>query len=391
MQLAHRTQELPAEVFASLNARRRQLEAQGAPTIDLSVGTPDFTPAPHVIEALTTAAQNPSKWVYALHDTSELLHAVCIYYERRFGVPTIQPNQVASCRGTQEGLGWCCAALANPGDTVLIPDPCYPIFQNAATLIGARAYLYPLSADKNFLPDISQIPQEVADAARYMIVSLPANPVCSVGTPELYEELIAFARANDIVLIHDNAYSDIVDGPEPGRSIFAYPGAREVAVEFLSLSKSFNVTGARLSFMVGQPELVEAFRRLRSQMDFGMFLPEQAAAIACLTGPLDLVQTQRQRYSERRRALYDALEASSLERPSGTGTMFAWVRIPDTAFAVAEKSSVQFALDLMQHTGVIATPGAAFGPRGEHYVRLALVREPQELAHAAQLIGSFCS
>lgn len=391
MQLAHRTQELPAEVFASLNARRRQLEAQGAPTIDLSVGTPDFTPAPHVIEALTTAAQNPSKWVYALHDTPELLRAVCTYYERRFGVPTIQPNQVASCRGTQEGLGWCCAALANPGDTVLIPDPCYPIFQNAATLIGARAYLYPLSADKNFLPDVSQIPQEVADAARYMIVSLPANPVCSVGTPELYEELISFAHAHDIVLIHDNAYSDIVDGPEPGRSIFAYPGAHEVAVEFLSLSKSFNVTGARLSFMVGQPELVEAFRRLRSQVDFGMFLPEQAAAIACLTGPLAMVQTQRQRYSDRRRALYDALEASSLERPSGTGTMFAWVRIPDIAFAAAQESSVQFALDLMQHTGVIATPGAAFGPRGEHYVRLALVREPQELAHAAQLIGSFCS
>lgn len=389
MQLAHRTQELPAEVFASLNTSRRQLEAQGKPTIDLSVGTPDFKPAPHVIKALTDAAQDPNNWVYALHDTPELTAAVCAYYERRFGVLDIQPAQVASCRGTQEGLGWCCAALANPGDTVLIPDPCYPIFQNAATLIGAHAYLYPLAAEKNFLPDLTQIPAAVADAARYMIVSLPANPVGSVGTPELYEKLIAFARTHNIVLIHDNAYSDIVDGPEPATSIFAYPGASEVAVEFLSLSKSFNVTGARLSFMVGKPELVDAFRRLRSQVDFGMFLPEQAAAIACLTGPLDQVQAQRQRYSERRRALYDALEASGWERPSGTGTMFVWARIPDASFQAAGQSSVQFALDLMQHTGVIVTPGAAFGPTGEHYVRLALVREPQELAHAAQLMGSF--
>ncbi|NJE80491.1 aminotransferase class I/II-fold pyridoxal phosphate-dependent enzyme [Olsenella sp. SW781] len=371
------------EVFAALNARRRALEAEGRRVYDLSVGTPDFEPPTHVVEALRESAADPANWKYSLHDKDELLAAVCSYYEDRFGVAGVTPDMVMSCRGTQEGLGYVCAALADPGEVGLVPDPCYPVFQNATLLAGARPAYYPLTAEHDFLPCLSEVPAEVADAAKYLILSLPANPVGSVGTPEVYEEAIAFARAHDLVIIHDNAYSDIVFDGEPGGSFLAYPGAAEVGVEFLSLSKSFNVTGARLSFLVGRPDVVAAARKLRGQVDFGMFYPEQDAAIAALTGPRDSVEHQRLLYQERRDALCDGLEAIGWERPNAHGSMFVWARIPGGG-----TDSMAFALELMERSGVIVTPGASFGPSGEGYVRMALVMPPDELREAVAAIAA---
>ena len=371
------------EVFAALNARRRALEAEGRRVYDLSVGTPDFEPPAHVVEALRESAADPANWKYSLHDKGELLAAVCSYYEGRFGVAGVTPDMVMSCRGTQEGLGYVCAALADPGEVGLVPDPCYPVFQNATLLAGARPAYYPLTAEHDFLPCLSEIPAEVADAAKYLILSLPANPVGSVGTPEVYEEAISFAREHDLIVIHDNAYSDIVFDGEPGGSFLAYPGAAEVGVEFLSLSKSFNVTGARLSFLVGRPDVVAAARKLRGQVDFGMFYPEQDAAIAALTGPRDSVGRQRLLYQERRDALCDGLEAIGWERPNAHGSMFVWARIPG-----GRTDSMSFALELMERSGVIVTPGASFGPSGEGYVRMALVMPPDELREAVAAIAA---
>lgn len=371
------------EVFAALNARRRALEAEGRRVYDLSVGTPDFEPPAHVVEALRGSAADPANWKYSLHDKDELLAAVCSYYEGRFGVAGVTPDMVMSCRGTQEGLGYVCAALADPGEVGLVPDPCYPVFQNATLLAGARPAYYPLTAEHDFLPCLSEIPAEVADAAKYLILSLPANPVGSVGTPEVYEEAISFAREHDLIVIHDNAYSDIVFDGEPGGSFLAYPGAAEVGVEFLSLSKSFNVTGARLSFLVGRPDVVAAARKLRGQVDFGMFYPEQDAAIAALTGPRDSVERQRLLYQERRDALCDGLEAIGWERPNAHGSMFVWARIPG-----GRTDSMSFALELMERSGVIVTPGASFGPSGEGYVRMALVMPPDELREAVAAIAA---
>ena len=371
------------EVFAALNARRRALEAEGRRVYDLSVGTPDFEPPTHVVEALRESAADPANWKYSLHDKDELLAAVCSYYEDRFGVAGVTPDMVMSCRGTQEGLGYVCAALADPGEVGLVPDPCYPVFQNATLLAGARPAYYPLTAEHDFLPCLSEVPAEVADAAKYLILSLPANPVGSVGTPEVYEEAIAFARAHDLVIIHDNAYSDIVFDGEPGGSFLAYPGAAEVGVEFLSLSKSFNVTGARLSFLVGRPDVVAAARKLRGQVDFGMFYPEQDAAIAALTGPRDSVEHQRLLYQERRDALCDGLEAIGWERPNAHGSMFVWARIPGGG-----TDSMAFALELMERSGVIVTPGASFGPSGEGYVRMALVLPPEQLREVVAAIAA---
>ena len=382
MQFSKRLGLFGDEVFAALNAKRRELEAQGREVFDLSVGTPDFEPPHHVVEALRKSAEDPANWKYALHDKDELLQAVCDYYRTRFGVEGITPSMVMSCRGTQEGMGHVCAALADPGDVALIPDPCYPVFATGTLLAGAKPWYYPLTAEHDFLPWVEGIPKDVVDAARYMVVSLPANPVGSVGTPEVYEQIIAFAKAHDIVVIHDNAYSDIIfDGPAGG-SFLDYQGALDVGVEFLSLSKSFNVTGARLSFLVGREDIVAATRKLRSQVDFGMFLPEQDAAIAALTGPRDSVERQRLLYQERRDALCDGLEAVGWERPNAHGSMFVWARIPH-----GRMDSQAFALELMEKAGVIVTPGASFGPSGEGYVRFALVMPPERLREACQRIG----
>ena len=383
MQFSDRVGLFGDEVFAALNARRRELEAAGCTVFDLSVGTPDFEPAPHVVEALRASAADPANWKYALHDKDELLAAVSGYYADRYGVSGVTPDMVMSCRGTQEGLLSCVAALVNPGDIVLVPDPCYPVFRNATLLAGATPAFYPLVAEHDFLPYVDGIDPAVADAAKCMIVSLPANPVGSVGTPEAYEQIIAFARAHDLVVIHDNAYSDLVfDGPAGG-SFLACPGALEVGVEYLSLSKSFNVTGARLSFLVGRSDVVAAARKLRSQVDFGMFLPEQDAAIAALTGPREQVERQRLLYQERRDALCDGLEELGWERPNAHGSMFVWARIPG-----GRTDSVAFAGELMERAGVIVTPGASFGPGGEGYVRMALVLPPEGLRAAVAAIGA---
>lgn len=381
MQASQRLDRFGAEVFASLNNKLLALKAQGKTIYNMSVGTPDFKPYDHVVEALTQAAQDPEMWKYALRDLPELKQAVCDYYERRFGVCGITPSMVQSCNGTQEGVGHLGLALLDPGDTILVPDPCYPVFEAGAKIADAKLEYYPLVAEHNYLPYVAGIDPEVADRAKYMIVSLPANPVGSVGTPEVYEEIIAFAREHDLLIVHDNAYSDIVFDGEPGGSFLQYPGALEVGVEFFSLSKSFNVTGARIGFLVGREDVVSAFAKLRGQIDFGMFFPIQKAAIACLNGPRDEVEAQRLKYQERRDALCDGLEGLGWERPNAHGSMFVWAKLPG-----GRTDSMTFCEELMEKAGVVVTPGASFGPSGEGHVRMALVLPPDQIALAAEAI-----
>ena len=381
MQASQRLDRFGAEVFASLNNKLLVLKEQGKTIYNMSVGTPDFKPYDHVVEALTQAAQDPEMWKYALRDLPELKQTVCDYYERRFGVSGITPSMVQSCNGTQEGVGHLGLALLDPGDTILVPDPCYPVFEAGAKIADAKLEYYPLVAEHNYLPYVAGIDPEVADRAKYMIVSLPANPVGSVGTPEVYEEIIAFAREHDLLIVHDNAYSDIVFDGEPGGSFLQYPGALEVGVEFFSLSKSFNVTGARIGFLVGREDVVSAFAKLRSQIDFGMFFPIQKAAIACLNGPRDEVEAQRLKYQERRDALCDGLEGLGWERPNAHGSMFVWAKLPG-----GRTDSMAFCEELMEKAGVVVTPGASFGPSGEGHVRMALVLPPDQIALAVEAI-----
>ena len=380
MEFSKRMNRFGEEIFAELNVKKVQLEAEGKKIYNLSIGTPDFETPEHIRRAVADAAMDSQNWKYSLRDIPELLDAVCNYYKSRFGVE-ITHDMVASCCGSQEGMGHIGMVLCNEGDTVLLPTPCYPVFIAGAKMAGAEPWYYPMTKENGFLPSVSDIPEDVARKAKYMIVSLPANPVGSVGTPELYREIVAFANKYDILIIHDNAYSDIIfDGVE-GHSFFNIEGASDVGVEFFSLSKSFNVTGGRISFLVGRPDVVGAFRKLRSQIDFGMFLPLQYAAIAALTGPLDTVKEQNRLYQQRRDTLCNGLRAIGWDVPNSSGSMFVWAPLPS-----GYTDSMAFCMKLVEECGVLCTPGCSFGPAGEGYVRFALTMPPEKIKEAIDAI-----
>ena len=383
MEFSHRLDLFGPEIFAALNDKKVALEDEGRRLFNLSVGTPDFVPADHIKQALIDAARDNENWKYSLRDLPELLDAVCSYYKRRFDVDTITPDKVMSFSGSQDGIGHLGLALCNDGDVVLLPDPCYPVFMTGSKLGGADPWYYKLTKENHFLPDVTAIPEEVARKAKFMLVSLPANPVGSIGTPELYAQLVDFCRKYDILLVHDNAYSDIIFDGAHGGSIFNTPGAEECAVEFFSLSKSFNVTGARISFLVGRPDVIAACKKLRTQIDFGMFLPVQKAAIAALTGPLDSVKRQCGEYQARRDALCGGLRSIGWNVPDSHGSMFVWAPLP-TGYT----DSMAFCLELIDKAGVICTPGFSFGPSGEGYVRFALTLPVERIREAVASIAA---
>lgn len=362
-----RVNALKTGVFATLNQRKEELIQKGRKVYNLSVGTPDFPPAPHIMKAMEDACKDPENYKYSLEDKPELLEAVKYHYKRRFGVD-IEADEITSVNGSQEGMAHIGMVLCNPGETILVPNPGYPLFETSGMMADAKIEYYPIKEENGYLPDLEAIPEEVLTRTKYMIVSYPLNPVCVCAPDEFYERLITFAKEQDIIIIHDNAYSDIIYTRKQGRSFLSFEGAKEVGVEFYSLSKSFNLTGARISFVIGNKQIINKLKVFRSQIDYGVFLPVQHAAIAALTGPLDVVEAQRQEYEKRNRMLCGGLRSIGWNVPDSQGTMFVWAKIPKEY-----TSSVEFCLDLMEKTGVIVTPGTAFGSRGEGYVRMALV------------------
>ena len=380
MKFADRLNRFGEEIFGALNVKKLALEKQGRKIYNMSIGTPDFVTPEHIREALAAAAKDPENWKYSLRDLPEMLDAVCAYYDRRFGVK-ILPEQIMSCYGTQEGVGHLALALCNPGDIVLLPDPCYPVFQAGSLLAEAEPYYYPLNKENGFLPRVAEIPEDIAKKAKYIIVSLPSNPVGSIAEPHIYEEIVAWAKKYDVLVIHDNAYSDIIFDGNIGKSFLGTPGAMDVGVEFFSLSKSFNVTGARISFLIGRKDVIDAVKLLRSQIDFGMFLPIQKAAVAALTGSPDSVKEQCVEYQKRRDALCGGARKIGWNIPDARGSMFVWAPIPDSY-----TSSMQFCMDLLEKTGVLCTPGSSFGPHGEGYVRFALVLPPEKIEEALKAV-----
>ncbi len=381
MKFSKRLDRFPDEIFASLNKKRLEMEKEGRKIYNLSVGTPDFETAPHIKNALIEAAKEQDNWKYSLRDTPEMLEAVCSYYKKRFDVD-ITPDMVCSCNGSQEGIGHIGLVLCDEGDTVLLPSPCYPVFIASANMAGAVPHYYPMTKETGYLPRVSDIPEDVAKKAVYMIVSLPSNPTGSVAEGAIYEEIIEFAKKYDILVIHDNAYSDIIFDGNTGGSFLKHPGAVDVGVEFFSLSKSFNMTGARVSFCIGRKDVIAAFRKLREQIDFGMFYPVQKAAVAALMGPLDMVKDQCVDYEERRNVLCGGLREIGWDLPDSHGSMFVWAPIPE-----GFKDSFSFCMELMEKSGVICTPGSSFGPLGEGYIRMALVLKPEMIREAVRAIA----
>ncbi len=377
---AHRMDQLQSGIFNILNERKNQMEAAGRKVWNLSIGTPDFRPEPHVIQAMTACAQDPANWVYSLTETPELCQAVQAWYRRRYCVE-LEPEEFLSIYGSQEGLthiGW---ALCDPGDVVLFPNPGYPIFEIGPALCGAKIVHYDLLPENQYLPDLDAIPPELARAAKMMVVSYPANPVCVAAPRAFYEKLVDFAKTYGIIILHDNAYSEIIFDGREGLSFLSVPGAKEVGVEYNSLSKTYNLTGARISFVLGNRKIVEKFRTLRSQIDYGIFLPVQAAAAAALNGPQDSVIRQREAYQARRDALCGGLRAIGWNVPDSQGSMFVWAPIPQ-----GYRSSQEFCFALLEKTGVLCTPGSAFGSNGEGHVRFALTKTVDQLHQVVQAV-----
>lgn len=368
LNVAQRMEEFQPGIFNVLDERRQQRLAQGLPVYNLSIGTPDFLPDPHVVQALAQAASQPANYRYSLTELPELVEAVQHWYLRRYGVE-LEPEELMSIYGSQEGLthiGW---ALCDPGDVVLVPNPGYPIFEMGPALCGAEIVHYPLKEENGYLPDLDGLDPELADRAKMMVVSYPANPVCVTAPDEFYHKLIAFAKAHNIIILHDNAYSDIIFDGRVGKSFLAYEGAKEVGVEYNSLSKTYNLTGARISFVLGNRQIIQTFRRLRSQIDYGIFLPVQYAAIAALNGPQDSVARNRAEYQARRDALCGGLRSIGWNVPDSQGSMFVWAPLP-----TGYHNSVDFCFELLERSGLLCTPGAAFGQLGEGHVRFALVQ-----------------
>lgn len=354
-------------IFGALNDKKEELVRAGRKVYNLSVGTPDFQPAPHVMKAMQDACADPENYKYSLADLPELLEAVKYRYKKRFGVD-ITTDEVMSVYGSQEAMAHIGLIFCDPGDVILVPNPGYPMFEMSGIMAKADVRYYTIEEKNGYVPDLDSIPEETLKKTKYMIVSYPLNPVCVCAPDEFYEKLIAFAKEHDIVILHDNAYSDITYGDKPGRSFLSYDGAKDVGVEFYSLSKSYNLTGARISFVVGNKDIISKFRLLRSQIDYGIFYPVQYAAIAALTGPDDFIEEQRQEYGRRNRALCGGLRRIGWDVPDSRGSMFVWAKIPE-----GYDSSADFCMKLMEKTGVIVTPGSAFGSNGEGYVRMALV------------------
>lgn len=373
LQFAKRMESFQPGIFNVLNDKKNEMIRQGRQVYNLSVGTPDFLPDANVMRVMRDACENPDNYKYSLGNLPALVEAVQGWYQRRYGVH-LERDEIMSVNGSQEGIAHVALPICDPGDLVLCPNPGYPIFEMGPWLCGAEIGYYDLVEENHYLPDLDAIPEEVARRAKMMVVSYPANPVCVTAPRSFYEKLVDFAKTYNIIILHDNAYSEITYDGREGISFLSIPGAKEVGVEFNSLSKTYNLTGARVSFVVGNREIIQNFSKVRSQIDYGIFLPVQLAAIEALNGPQDGVVARREEYQRRRDALCGGFRSIGWNVPDSEGSMFAWAPIPEHY-----ADSVTFCMDLMERSGLICTPGSAFGSLGEGHVRFALVQPVEKM------------
>ncbi len=381
LKFADRMKDFEEGIFQVLNEKKNERLAQGKKVYNLSVGTPDFKPAEHIVDAVVKAAQKPENYKYSLADLPELTQSVINRFQKRYGVE-LKPDEIMSVYGSQEGITHIGMTLCNPGDGVLVPNPGYPIFAIGPSLAGARLVPYDLTEENGYLPDLDAMDSEFLKGIKFMVVSYPLNPVCKTAPKSFYEKLVPWAREKNIVIIHDNAYSDIIYDNREGISILSIPGAKDICVEFYSLSKSYNYTGARMSFLVGNKEIVAHFKKLRSQIDYGIFYPVQYGAIAALNGPDDMIREQCAQYQKRRDALCGGLRSIGWNIQDSEGTMFAWGAIPEKY----GDDDVAFVMELVEKSGVLCTPGSSFGTLGKGHVRFALTLPVEVIEEAVEAV-----
>lgn len=382
MKFANRMNQFGEGVFSRLAVMRKNRLAQGKEVYDLSIGAPNIPPTKRIMEVMAEAVMKPANYVYAINDTQQLLEAVAQWYKRRYDVELNPETEICSLLGSQDGLSHIALSILDPGDVMLVPDPCYPIFADGPRIAGAELYYMPLQKENDYVIQLQDIPEEIARKAKFMLVSYPNNPTAAMAPESFYHEVVAFAKKYDIIVLHDNAYSELVfDGQSCG-SFLSIPGAMEVGVEFNSLSKTYGLAGARIGFCVGNKEVVGMLKTLKSNMDYGMFLPIQAAAVEALTGNQAVVAETRAAYEHRRDVLCDGLIEAGWHMEKPAGTMFVWAPIPDSY-----QDSESFVADFLDKTGVLVTPGSAFGPSGEGYVRMALVQSEDTMKKIVEAVA----
>lgn len=367
-------------IFMELIKEKNKIIKNGGRVFDLSIGTPDFEPEEYIREAVSKAALDPENYKYGITDSPELISAVIDWYKNRCGVE-LKAENITSVNGSQEGIAHICFPLINEGDVVLVPDPGYQIFSFGPQMAGAEIVKMPLLKENNYLIDFEDISEETAKRAAVMVVSYPSNPTAATADKDFYRRLVDFAKKYDIIVIHDNAYSELVYDGELGGSFLETEGAFDVGIEFNSLSKSYNLTGLRLSFAIGNADIISRFKAFRSQIDYGISGLIQTAAIAALRGDKSSTARLRESYRQRRDFLYEELNKIGWRVPKSPATMFMWLPKPK-----AYKTSMDFCMDLLYKTGVVLVPGNTFGELGEGYVRLALVLPVEKLKSAVEKI-----
>ncbi|HJU15690.1 MAG TPA: LL-diaminopimelate aminotransferase [Stellaceae bacterium] len=383
----YRIKRLPPYVFAEVNALKAEARALGRDVIDLGMGNPDSPTPPHIVAKLIETVQDPKSHRYSVSRGIPGLRRACAqYYARRFGVAVDPEREVIVTLGSKEGLANLAQAITAPGDTVLVPNPCYPIHAFGFIMAGAAVRHVPVGPQVDFLGELKKAVQHSIPAPLAIVLNFPANPTAQAVDLDFYGEIVEFCRRHGIFILSDIAYAELYFDGKPPPSILEVPGARDIAVEFSSVSKTYSMAGWRIGFAVGNARLIAALARVKSYLDYGAFTPIQVAATAALNGPQDCVEEMRGRYQARRDVLIDGLRQAGWEVPAPAATMFAWAPIPPQFRA---QGSLGFSKLLLERANVAVSPGLGFGEYGEGYVRIALVENRQRLRQAARNIKSF--
>ncbi|MGK6320764.1 LL-diaminopimelate aminotransferase [Sphingomonas sp. DT-204] len=383
----YRIRRLPPYVIAEVNAMRAAARAAGEDIIDLGMGNPDLPPPAHVIDKLCEVAQKPAAHGYSQSKgIPGLRRAQANYYARRFGVELDPENEVVVTMGSKEGLASLATAITAPGDVILAPNPSYPIHTFGFIIAGATIRAVPTTPDEAYFESLERAMNFTVPRPSVLVVNYPSNPTAETVDLAFYERLVAWARENEVWVLSDLAYSELYYDGKPTPSILQVKGAKDVAVEFTSLSKTYSMAGWRIGFAVGNRKLIAAMTRVKSYLDYGAFTPIQAAACAALNGPQDIVETNRQLYHKRRDVLVESFARAGWDIPSPRASMFAWAPLPP---ALAHLGSLEFSKQLLTHAKVAVAPGVGYGENGEGYVRIALVENEQRLRQAARNVKRY--
>jgi LL-diaminopimelate aminotransferase len=379
MRVAERVDTLPPYVFAKLGQRIVEMKAQGRDIIRLDIGSPDLPPPDFIVDALNQSLRDPSKHGYGgYYGTPALRRAMAGYYESRFGVQLNPDKEIAPLIGSKEGIANVALAFVDPGQVVLVPDPGYPTYGLGTILAGGEPVRIPLLEENGFLPNLEAIPQDVARSAKILWLNYPNNPTGAVASLEFLERAVAFARRNELLVCHDNPYCDVVFDGYTAPSILQVPGAMDVALEFNSLSKTYNMAGWRIGMAVGSAVAVEALARTKTNIDSGIFLPIQDAAVVALTGDQSWLAARNEIYRERRDLILAALRDMGIEAGEPKASLYIWARVPEGY------TSAEFATQVLEETAVSITPGSAFGLHGEDFIRISLGMSTERIVEALE-------